>query len=402
MSHVIPVFFQSAKLASGKQKKEKCSEKKKKPTLESQRQPKFIDEKGKSVTKKAKKKQKRTSTSQNDDNGQSPKEKIAKKSNTSDNQEGADPTHNLSKRQRRRHRRRQLNDNKMLQRHLHKMRMEKAKTKPRKAESTSNRQKSVRNKYKNKPITQEEELNKTSRPDEPEVDLDEESEKDGRRQKKCKKEKNKKIDTSSEHQSSLKSTNGKVSLKKNRAVSEEHTVETPESHLKSKKKKGKKRSLQESLSDEDTSHIQTISKGLLLGNSIGTGSSDSSMPAKKKDKRFHEDSSFSAKDESPRKATPSKSAFDIGKLKAVLNVNTPVKPPVKPDDDSTQEAKSSPHKDTPKSLRARMQERLTSARFRFINEQLYSCTGEEAFKMMTEDPEAFQVIRKDFILISLS
>ena len=41
-------------------------------------------------------------------------------------------------------------------------------------------------------------------------------------------------------------------------------------------------------------------------------------------------------------------------------------------------------------------ERLKAARFRFINEQLYSRTGAEAFELFKEDPEAFDVYHKGF------
>ncbi|XP_076467853.1 uncharacterized protein LOC143298783 [Babylonia areolata] len=41
-------------------------------------------------------------------------------------------------------------------------------------------------------------------------------------------------------------------------------------------------------------------------------------------------------------------------------------------------------------------EKLNAARFRFLNEQLYTSTGAEAFKLFHEDPEAFQVYHQGF------
>lgn len=47
-------------------------------------------------------------------------------------------------------------------------------------------------------------------------------------------------------------------------------------------------------------------------------------------------------------------------------------------------------------LNSRMTEILNSARFRFINEQLYTQTGNESMKMFEEDNEAFQVYHTGF------
>ncbi|XP_074650498.1 uncharacterized protein LOC141905519 isoform X2 [Tubulanus polymorphus] len=42
-------------------------------------------------------------------------------------------------------------------------------------------------------------------------------------------------------------------------------------------------------------------------------------------------------------------------------------------------------------LRERMIDRLQTARFRYLNEQLYTCTGSEAFEMFKNDPQSFEV-----------
>ncbi|XP_062577493.1 ribosomal RNA-processing protein 8-like [Saccostrea cucullata] len=50
----------------------------------------------------------------------------------------------------------------------------------------------------------------------------------------------------------------------------------------------------------------------------------------------------------------------------------------------------------PQSLKERLMEQLNSARFRYINEQLYTHSGHEAQEMFEEDEEAFQVYHQGF------
>ncbi|NXF40136.1 RRP8 protein, partial [Nyctibius bracteatus] len=47
-------------------------------------------------------------------------------------------------------------------------------------------------------------------------------------------------------------------------------------------------------------------------------------------------------------------------------------------------------------LRARMEERLLAARFRYINQQLYTCTSREAARLFQSDPEAFDIYHRGF------
>ncbi|XP_061683079.1 uncharacterized protein rrp8 [Syngnathoides biaculeatus] len=47
-------------------------------------------------------------------------------------------------------------------------------------------------------------------------------------------------------------------------------------------------------------------------------------------------------------------------------------------------------------LRSRMERRLEAARFRYINERLYSCTGGEAKRMFQQDPQAFEIYHKGY------
>ncbi|XP_054669841.1 ribosomal RNA-processing protein 8 isoform X3 [Grus americana] len=47
-------------------------------------------------------------------------------------------------------------------------------------------------------------------------------------------------------------------------------------------------------------------------------------------------------------------------------------------------------------LRARMEERLLAARFRYINQQLYTSTSREAAQLFQTDPEAFEIYHRGF------
>lgn len=50
----------------------------------------------------------------------------------------------------------------------------------------------------------------------------------------------------------------------------------------------------------------------------------------------------------------------------------------------------------PQTLRERMEARLNSGRFRFLNEQLYTIPGDQAFEMFADDPNAFDVYHKGY------
>ncbi|KAF3847525.1 hypothetical protein F7725_020553, partial [Dissostichus mawsoni] len=62
--------------------------------------------------------------------------------------------------------------------------------------------------------------------------------------------------------------------------------------------------------------------------------------------------------------------------------------PVVPEEDGQQDRSSS--------LRSRMEQRLESARFRYINEVLYSTTSGEAKRMFKQDPEAFGIYHRGY------
>ncbi|XP_035240932.1 ribosomal RNA-processing protein 8 [Anguilla anguilla] len=52
--------------------------------------------------------------------------------------------------------------------------------------------------------------------------------------------------------------------------------------------------------------------------------------------------------------------------------------------------------DRSSALRARMEQRLESARFRYLNEQLYTCSSREARRMFLRDPQAFGVYHRGY------
>ncbi|XP_029922727.1 ribosomal RNA-processing protein 8 [Myripristis murdjan] len=64
-----------------------------------------------------------------------------------------------------------------------------------------------------------------------------------------------------------------------------------------------------------------------------------------------------------------------------------------PKEEEVQEASAA---DRSSSLRSRMEQRLEAARFRYINEVLYTTTSREARRMFTQDPQAFWVYHKGY------
>lgn len=66
------------------------------------------------------------------------------------------------------------------------------------------------------------------------------------------------------------------------------------------------------------------------------------------------------------------------------------------DETSTPEEEKKQTQDRSASLRSRMEERLESARFRYINEVLYSTSSGEAKRMFKQDPQAFRIYHKGY------
>ncbi|KAG9462088.1 hypothetical protein GDO78_014928 [Eleutherodactylus coqui] len=100
----------------------------------------------------------------------------------------------------------------------------------------------------------------------------------------------------------------------------------------------------------------------------------------------------------PQRATPRERAR-LQKLKKLMQRETP-KTPIEEHHQGTPEqpaADTSEAKEDPAAaLRARMEVRLTSARFRYINEQLYTSDSQEAFRLFQRDPQAFSIYHSGF------
>ena len=98
------------------------------------------------------------------------------------------------------------------------------------------------------------------------------------------------------------------------------------------------------------------------------------------------------------------SKFNCKKLRMVLEKSKNVEQNAKTLATEANETKSLPIKkkklkESPvkaKSLRERVMEKLASARFRYINENLYNMTSKEAVNMFNEDVEAFKVYHEGY------
>ena len=64
--------------------------------------------------------------------------------------------------------------------------------------------------------------------------------------------------------------------------------------------------------------------------------------------------------------------------------------------DKIQEKDTSLGRNKLPSIAEKAREKLNAARFRYLNEQLYTSTGKEALEMFQDDPEAFQVYHHGF------
>lgn len=71
-------------------------------------------------------------------------------------------------------------------------------------------------------------------------------------------------------------------------------------------------------------------------------------------------------------------------------------PPDPPDPPSPVEAPPEPRSGRSAALRARMEERLLGARFRYLNQQLYTGSSRDAERLFRTDPAAFQLYHRGF------
>ena len=110
--------------------------------------------------------------------------------------------------------------------------------------------------------------------------------------------------------------------------------------------------------------------------------------------------------EKKESAKHKRNQFDPEKLQAILKNKAQVKAGVDASNGITSSSKGNnkdnktkTKKDTdpvPESLLEKSRKKLSAARFRYLNEQLYTTTGSEAFQMFRKDKEAFQVYHDGF------
>ncbi|XP_046575061.1 ribosomal RNA-processing protein 8-like [Haliotis rubra] len=97
---------------------------------------------------------------------------------------------------------------------------------------------------------------------------------------------------------------------------------------------------------------------------------------------------------SPSKVkSPTKHNFDVKKLKEIMSSEKKKMDTLKQDIEKKEKRRD---RNRRKSLTDKMHERLAAARFRYLNEQLYTTTGNEAAQLFADDEEAFHVYHEGY------
>ncbi|XP_071088209.1 ribosomal RNA-processing protein 8-like [Haliotis cracherodii] len=91
--------------------------------------------------------------------------------------------------------------------------------------------------------------------------------------------------------------------------------------------------------------------------------------------------------------TPPKENFDVKKLKEIMSSEKKKMDTLKEDLEKKVKRRD---RNQGKSLTDRMHERLSAARFRYLNEQMYTTTGTEAAQLFADDEEAFHVYHEGY------
>ncbi|XP_048243664.1 ribosomal RNA-processing protein 8-like isoform X2 [Haliotis rufescens] len=91
--------------------------------------------------------------------------------------------------------------------------------------------------------------------------------------------------------------------------------------------------------------------------------------------------------------TPPKENFDVKKLKEIMSSEKKKMDTLKQDLEKKVNRRG---RNQGKSLTDRMHERLSAARFRYLNEQMYTTTGTEAAQLFADDEEAFHVYHEGY------
>ncbi|XP_064636831.1 ribosomal RNA-processing protein 8-like [Lineus longissimus] len=225
----------------------------------------------------------------------------------------------------------------------------------------------------------------------------------------------------------MKHKNKKVVVNQNGSGSSmEISLEVPKEAVvesRSAKKRNKKKKLLNEMkgsSDSSGGLVTDKSKqGMAVGESDGltnTNLESGSGKKKRNRKRRHQidDESVDVESKKPKiscsnvdtspketlkKSFGASSPFDVSELRKRLSISGDSpggKILKKMDKDVAKGAHKAEVKKVPQTLRERMMEKLNSARFRSINEQLYTCSGKEAYSLFEEDPSTFKVYHEGF------
>ncbi|XP_072432770.1 uncharacterized protein rrp8 isoform X3 [Chiloscyllium punctatum] len=157
-----------------------------------------------------------------------------------------------------------------------------------------------------------------------------------------------------------------------------HITDRHKIKIKQKKEKGEEGSdpAERTISETNHENMSKLNKRIRIQNQ----NSETVTRIKKKRKRIREHLSLAEQ----RDRTSGSSGPLARDLALAVGVNT------------TESGPSSLTSNRSAALRNKMEERLKSARFRYINEQLYTLSSAEAVKLFSEDRDSFQVYHQGF------
>ena len=170
------------------------------------------------------------------------------------------------------------------------------------------------------------------------------------------------------------------------------TLNTPDHAEKIQKKKKSKNKLKETLADGNFNAPDHAEKKLKKKDKLKNKPTDvssvneSTLSSGVNGGHSLQDTSVNLEFEQLSKMVTKKPSFRLDKIRSLLE--TKPQSSVGP---TPQPKVSSPKKAAPLSLKERMEEQLKAARFRYLNEQLYTNDSKSAQELFAEDEEAFQV-----------
>ncbi|MEW8543138.1 MAG: hypothetical protein AB2693_06345 [Candidatus Thiodiazotropha sp.] len=158
-----------------------------------------------------------------------------------------------------------------------------------------------------------------------------------------------------------------------------------------KKKKKKQKKKHKLKKDKPNSYVANLMKDIRKEQPVNLEQPDKQIKPFLKNSSKHQRNKFD-----PQKLQAILQAGDDLKARAGTSDKISV---IKENSTSVEEKIKRPSEDSheaPGSLLEKSRKRLNAARFRYLNEQLYTKTGSEAFQMFCEDQEAFQVYHEGF------